>query len=58
MAFLIVLISSVCSIGISLFVGEGELSAKVLSQLFFDYIVQIFHVPISAILNRDIFFTA
>ena len=37
---------------------EGELSAKQLVSIFFDFVVRLFGIPSSVLHDRDIYFTA
>ena len=43
---------------IPILVGEGELSSKKVSYIFFDYIVQLFGVPSSVLHDKNVCFTA
>ena len=43
---------------VPIFVGEGELSARQVAQLFFDAVVQLLGIPRSVLHDRDVRFTA
>ena len=40
-----------------IFLGEGELGAKQVASLFFDFIVMLFEIPSSVFYDKDVHFT-